>query len=227
MCRDASVRRLADFRRASWRVSTPESYEISLRHPLERFSSSSTRHRVRPRQHADATLPRLQKTASTAQLPEGDILGWLEQLPSTEKVYAQAIIEVFEQDGVENVEWNDYAQETLEAVRNLGFPLAIVTRNSRASLLAVCHRLRIEVDVLVAREDAPPKPDPACIHHTASRLGVPTSHLVMIGDYRHDMDAGRAAGAMTVLLTNGQTPTWPVEADLVIERLDELLLYLR
>ncbi len=48
----------------------------------------------------------------------------------------------------------------------------------------------------------------------------------MVGDYRHDMDAGRAAGAMTVLLTNGQIPSWPVEADLVIERLVELLLYL-
>ena len=108
-----------------------------------------------------------------------------------------------------------------------GFHSRSSTRNSRASLLAVCHRLRIEVDVLVAREDAPPKPDPGCIHHTASQLGVATSHLLMIGDYRHDMDAGRAAGAMTVLLTNGQTPTWPVEADLVIERLDELLLYLR
>ena len=154
----------------------------------------------------DSTLTRpyldFKKLRQQLNLPEGDILGWLEQLPSTEKVHAQAIIEAFEQDGAENVEWNDYAQETLEAVRNLGFSLAIVTRNSRASLLAVCHRLRIEVDVLVAREDAPPKPDPACIHHTASRLGVPTSHLLMIGDYRHDMDAGRAAGTMTVLLTN-------------------------
>jgi phosphoglycolate phosphatase-like HAD superfamily hydrolase len=48
----------------------------------------------------------------------------------------------------------------------------------------------------------------------------------MIGDYRHDTDAARAAGAIPVLLTNGRTPTWPVDADLVIDRLDELLHYL-
>jgi phosphoglycolate phosphatase-like HAD superfamily hydrolase len=48
----------------------------------------------------------------------------------------------------------------------------------------------------------------------------------VVGDYRHDIDAGRAAGAITVLLTNGQAPSWPVEADLVIERLVELLGYL-
>jgi phosphoglycolate phosphatase-like HAD superfamily hydrolase len=48
----------------------------------------------------------------------------------------------------------------------------------------------------------------------------------MVGDFRHDIDAGRAAGAMTVLLTNGRTPSWPVAADLVVERLVELLAYL-
>jgi HAD superfamily hydrolase (TIGR01509 family) len=175
----------------------------------------------------DSTLTRpyldFKKLRRRLNLPEGDILQWLDQLPPPEKRQAHAIIEAFEQDGVENVEWNDSAQETLQAIHSMGLPLAIVTRNIRASLLAVCHRLRIDVDVLVAREDAPPKPDPACLHFTAARLGTPISRLLMVGDYRHDTDAGRAAGAMTVLLTNGQTPTWPVDADLVIHRLDELL----
>ena len=175
----------------------------------------------------DSTLTRpyldFKKLRRRLNLPEGDILQWLDQLPSPEKRQAQAIIEAFEQDGVENVEWNDSAQETLQAIRSMDLPLAIVTRNSRSSLLAVCHRLRINVDVLVAREDAPPKPDPACLHFTAARLGTPISRLLMVGDYRHDTDAGRAAGAMTVLLTNGQTPTWSVDADLVIHQLNELL----
>lgn len=179
----------------------------------------------------DSTLTRpyldFKKLRRQLDLPEGDILQWLDQLPPQEKRRVQAIIETFEQDGVKNVAWNDGAQKTLQAVRAMGLPLAIVTRNSRSSLLAVCDRLRIEVDVLVAREDAPPKPNPACLHFTAARLGAPITHLLMVGDYRHDTDAGRAAGAMTTLLTNGQTPTWPVNADLVIERLDELLRYLR
>ncbi len=179
----------------------------------------------------DSTLTRpyldFKKLRRQLDLPEGDILQWLDQLPPQEKTRAQAIIEAFEQDGVENVEWNDGSQETLQAVRAMGLPLAIVTRNSRSSLLAVCAQLHIAVDVLVAREDAPPKPNPACLHFTAARLGAPITHLLMVGDYRHDTDAGRAAGAMTTLLTNGQPPTWPVDADLVIDRLDELLHYLQ
>jgi HAD superfamily hydrolase (TIGR01509 family) len=178
----------------------------------------------------DSTLTRpyldFKKLRRQLNLPEGDILQWLDQLTPAEKARVRAIIDAFEQDGVENVEWNDGARETLSAVREMGLPLAIVTRNSRASLIAVCDRLGIEVDILVAREDAPPKPDPACLHYTAARLAVPVARLLMVGDYRHDMDAARAAGAIPVLLTNGQTPTWRVDADLVIERLEELLTYL-
>ncbi|MBI3245025.1 MAG: HAD family hydrolase [Deltaproteobacteria bacterium] len=178
----------------------------------------------------DSTLTRpyldFTKLRRQLALPEGDILAWIAQLPPSEQVRARAIIDAFEQDGVEKVEWNDGAQETLRTVRGMGLPAAIVTRNSRASLLAVCQHLDIDVEVLVSRDDAPPKPDPACLHYAAARLGVATEHLLMVGDYRHDTDAGRAAGALTALLTNGRVPTWPVEADVVIERLDHLLFHL-
>lgn len=178
----------------------------------------------------DSTLTRpyldFKKLRRQLNLIEGDILAWLAKLPPDEQAQALTLIEAFEQDGVANVEWNDGARETFAAIQEMGLPVAIVTRNSRASLLAVCERLGIEVDLLVAREDAPPKPDPACLHHTAARLAVPVAHLLMVGDYRHDLDAARAAGAIPVLLTNGQTPTWPIDADLVIERLDELLSHL-
>ena len=127
---------------------------------------------------------------------------------------------------MENAAWNDGARETLHAMQRRGLPVAIITRNSRASLAAVCARLGISVDALIAREDAPPKPDPACIRLAGTRLGVQPGRLLMVGDFRHDTEAGRAAGAMTVLLTNGRTPAWPVEADLVIARLPELLAHL-
>jgi HAD superfamily hydrolase (TIGR01509 family) len=174
------------------------------------------------------TRPYLDFTRLRKQLnlPEGDILQWLDGLSPQERFRAAQIIDAFEQDGVENVTWNDGAQETVTAVRNMGLPMAIVTRNSRASLLAVCKRLDVAVDQLVAREDAPPKPHPASLHYTAERLTVPIDQLLMVGDYRHDTDAGRAAGAMTALLTNGKTPTWNVTADLVIERLLDLLAHI-
>ena len=177
----------------------------------------------------DSTLtrPYLDFTRLRAQLglPEGDILHWADALPPRQRAEAFATIEAFEQDGVDHVAWNDGAQETVAALQAGGLPVAIITRNSRASLAAVCARLDIRVDVLIAREDATPKPDPACVRLASARLGVRVETLLMVGDFRHDTEAGRAAGAMTVLLTNGKTPPWTVQADLVIQRLPELLAY--
>ena len=177
----------------------------------------------------DSTLtrPYLDFTRLRAQLdlPEGDILHWANSLPPRQRSEAFATIEAFEQDGVDHVAWNDGAQETLAALQAHGLPVAIITRNSRTSLTAVCAHLDIRVDALIAREDATPKPDPACVRLASARLGVRVETLLMVGDFRHDTEAGRAAGAMTVLLTNGKTPTWTVEADLVIRRLPELLAY--
>jgi len=156
----------------------------------------------------------------------GDILKWAATLPPNERLQAFREIEAFEQDGVRHAKWNAGALETLGALRELGVPVAIVTRNSRSSLDAVCGRLGIPADLRVAREDAPVKPDPACVRHVAWRLGVSVGSILVVGDFHHDVEAGRAAGAMTALLTNGNTPEWPVEADFVIERIDHILAYL-
>lgn len=192
-------------------------------------------HEQRRRLHAvafdlDSTLTRpyldFARLRAQLSLPEGDILHWAQSLPPAQRGEAFATIAAFEQDGIDNVEWNDGARETLAEVQSRGLPVAIVTRNSRASLEVVCRRLGIRVDLLVAREDAPPKPDPECVRTAGAGLGVAIETLLMVGDFRHDTEAGRAAGAMTVLLTNGRTPMWTVDADLVIERLPELLEYL-
>ena len=178
----------------------------------------------------DSTLTKpyldFRKLRAELGLAEGDILSWLAGLPTAERQWAMQTIEAFEQDGVENVEWNEGARQTLSAVQDLSLPVAIITRNSRASLRAVCQRLDIHVDLLVAREDAPPKPDPASLRMVGEEFGIAPQTMVMVGDFRHDTEAGRAAGAWTVLLTNGRDPHWTVEADIVIERLPELLTYI-
>lgn len=178
----------------------------------------------------DSTLTKpyldFRKLRTELGLAGGDILDWLAGLPAAEQQRARQAIEAFEQDGVENVEWNDGAQQTLHAVQSLSLPVAIITRNSRASLQAVCQRLNMSVELLIAREDAPPKPDPASLQLVRHKFGVAPQTIVMVGDFRHDTEAGRAAGTWTVLLTNGREPYWTVEADIVIERLPELLTYI-
>lgn len=159
-------------------------------------------------------------------LPTGDILAWLEGLPPKARACADAILADFERDGVHHAEWNDGAEETLRAIQARDLPVALLTRNSPISVEGVCAKLGLCVDLAITRVDAPPKPEPECLRQVARHFGVPIETVVIVGDYRHDTEAGRAAGTLTVLLTNGRTPSWEVDADLVIERMPELAEYL-
>jgi phosphoglycolate phosphatase-like HAD superfamily hydrolase len=46
----------------------------------------------------------------------------------------------------------------------------------------------------------------------AKAWNVPASEMVMVGDYRFDLDCGRAAGARTVLVNLPDNP-WPELTD--------------
>jgi len=65
---------------------------------------------------------------------------------------------------------------------------------------------------VLGRDDAPPKPDPGGLLKLAAAWDVSPSAMVMVGDYRFDLDCGRAAGTRTVLVNLPENP-WPELAD--------------
>jgi phosphoglycolate phosphatase-like HAD superfamily hydrolase len=87
----------------------------------------------------------------------------------------------------------------------------------------VLGRFGLRFDVCLAREDAEPKPSPQPVRLIAERLGLHTGELLMVGDYVFDMQAGRAAGATTVLVRSPKLLRPPPEADYVIDDLLEVL----
>ncbi|MDC8447412.1 MAG: HAD hydrolase-like protein [Nitrospira sp.] len=52
------------------------------------------------------------------------------------------------------------------------------------------------------------KPNPGLLIQAADELHVDLTHSWMIGDILHDVEAGRAAGCRTILLTNGNETEW-------------------
>lgn len=54
------------------------------------------------------------------------------------------------------------------------------------------------VDVVIAHEDAPPKPAPDGVLTACARLGVQPAHALFLGDTVNDIAAGRSAGVLTV-----------------------------
>ncbi|MEQ1337874.1 HAD-IA family hydrolase, partial [Salmonella enterica] len=66
------------------------------------------------------------------------------------------------------------------------------------------------------------KPSPAPLLHAAQTLDIPPSASVMVGDSRHDIAAGKAAGFTTVALPYGYNHGEPIEQsqpDLLINSL--------
>ncbi|MGC6373159.1 HAD family hydrolase [Pseudomonas sp. K2I15] len=107
----------------------------------------------------------------------------------------------------------------VELVRELagrGYRLGILTRNARelahVTLQAIGLADCFAVEDVLGRDDAPPKPDPGGLLKLAHAWDVAPQEMVMVGDYRFDLDCGRAAGTKTVLVNLPDNP-WPELTD--------------
>jgi phosphoglycolate phosphatase len=88
--------------------------------------------------------------------------------------------------------------EALEALRETGLTVGIITRNCRRAVESVLQRQPLPHDALFTRDDvARVKPDPGHLFACLGALGVPPGEALMVGDHPTDMQCGHAAGALT------------------------------
>lgn len=147
------------------------------------------------------------------------ILEALEAMEPAEAERMWRIVAEHELRGVARATVLPGVREFLHELSQRGIRRGVLTRNSRASALATLSRLELEVETVIAREDGPVKPDPAGVLSICRQWQLEPGHCVMVGDYRFDIEAGRLAGARTVLFTGtgGRHGMLPGEtADLVL-----------
>ena len=108
------------------------------------------------------------------------------------------------------------AIELVRELRERGCRLGILTRNAHELALLTLRAIGLEdcfaVPDVIGRDEAPPKPDPGGLLHFARTWQVAPSELVMVGDYRFDLECARAAGARSVLVNLPENP-WPELVD--------------
>jgi len=145
--------------------------------------------------------------------------------PGPQRDRAFSILDRFEVEAAEASELNDGALQVLEFLAERRVPSGLVTRNSRRSTDRVLGKHALSFKVVVTREDAPAKPRPEPLWMICEKLGVRPADVLMVGDFKFDIVAGRNAGTRTALLTNGKTPSYlkEVSPDHVVERLADLL----
>ena len=157
--------------------------------------------------------------------PGHPILEALETLPEPRATVCREILLRHEQAGVDRALLHSGVEKFLDRVDAYGWRRAILTRNSRAMTLATLAKFGFEFDPVVAREDATPKPDPTAIWQICEAWGAAAAEVVIIGDYRYDLEAGRRAGSRTVLYLGGRSLAdipYRDLADFVIDSFDEI-----
>lgn len=161
------------------------------------------------------------------QLP---ILEYFDTLSQDQREPLKKILDDMEEAAARKSFPNRGAERCLFTLKKMGLPLGILTRNSLKSVLLALERFngidRADFSVIITRDDSPPKPRPDGVYEASEMMGIAVSEILLVGDFRFDILCGKAAGAITVLLTEGDQavmhPGDP-EPDYTVKSLEEVL----
>jgi HAD superfamily hydrolase (TIGR01509 family) len=180
----------------------------------------------------DGTLtePLLDFDAMRAEigLPPGPVLEQLAHADAATRARAEEILRRHEREAIARATLADGCAELLAALAARGIPAAILTRNVREVVDTFARAFGFHFAAVYTREDGPHKPSPAGVFALCEKMGVAPAETLVVGDYKFDILAGRAAGCATVLVlgthrpTSEELPEWG-PPDLVVASLRELL----
>ena len=159
-------------------------------------------------------------------LPEGDIAKTIAALPDEPRKRAWQIIERYEVFAEDQQQLQDGAKELLEKCRSDGIWIGLITRNIQRSVDALCRKFDLTFDHVITREFPHIKPHPAPIQHMLKQWDVPPSQALMVGDYTHDIDCGKAAGTATCFYLNANSPDYGTTADFTVQSMADLKAHL-
>ncbi len=152
----------------------------------------------------------------------GTLLEALAEMDPERHAAAMSVVERHEAHAARTAALRPWAGEVVRVIRDAGIPICVATRNSRKSAEITLGRHGLEFDYVDTREDGPAKPAPDPILRCCARVDASPCAAWMVGDYLYDVQCGRQAGAVTVLLSGQPHPDYAAEAEFVIGCLSEL-----
>lgn len=137
--------------------------------------------------------------------PQGrSILAYVASIPDpSQRREAEQAIDAIELAADERAGEQPGAAILLAHLRQVGIKTGILTRNSRASIERSLAHLKgfsaADFDLIITRDDDPEvKPSPEGVLAACARFVLAPAEVMVVGDYLYDVEAGRAAGAVTV-----------------------------
>ncbi|MCC7633722.1 HAD family hydrolase [Stenotrophomonas rhizophila] len=141
-----------------------------------------------------------------------DILTYLAGLPAAQAAAKHAWLLAHERALAAASQPAAGAVALVRALQGTGCRLGILTRNVRSLAQVTLQAIGLggvfAEDDIIGRDEADPKPSPAGLQYFVQRWQVAPAQMVMVGDYRFDLECGRAAGTRTLLVNAPDNP-WP------------------
>lgn len=147
---------------------------------------------------------------------EDDILRHLAALPEAESAAKHAWLLEHERELAVASTAAPGAVALIRALHDAGYRLGILTRNAHELALVTLAAIGVadcfHTDDVLGRGEADPKPSPDGLLRLAARWGVAPERMLMVGDYRFDLECARAAGVHSALVNLPENP-WPELTD--------------
>lgn len=154
------------------------------------------------------------------------ILEALAQLPPAQAADKRRQLDALELDIASLAVAQPGAEHLLATLRDRGARVGILTRNGKAiahATLAACGLADYFEDAaIISRDCCEPKPHPAGIRRLLHYWRGDRQSTVMVGDFRFDLEAGRAAGVTTVHLDVDGEFDFPWCTDIPVTSLEQL-----
>ncbi|MCF6176439.1 MAG: HAD family hydrolase [Victivallaceae bacterium] len=153
---------------------------------------------------------------------EGDLVPIIEAWPEARRNWAWRLIEQYEDDVRSKTKLQPGVHAALVKFRQADIKLGILTRNSQLGVDALLNILDIEFDAILTREHTHIKPAPEPVWEIVKDWGIASAEVMVIGDYIHDIECGRAAGAKSCFFANPGMTSYADLADFTVSTFAEL-----
>lgn len=146
-----------------------------------------------------------------------DVLAHVDSL-SDELARSQALelIHDYEMRSSQASTWVEGAKELIAYLRAKSLPLAILTRNIPDAATMTINKLGIDIDLVLTRHDAEPKPHPEGIQLICQQWQLAPQDILYIGDYLFDLQTAQNAGSRCALYFPDNAPDYAQDADMVV-----------
>lgn len=160
---------------------------------------------------------------------EDDILSFIAARPSPEAEELSRQLDAIELRLAQEVRAAPGAAELIRHLHESGRHIGILTRNLQQVALSSLEVLGVldcfAPQHILGRAEALPKPDPDGIQQLLNAWSASHTEAVMVGDFRFDLEAGRAAGCRTCLVHSANE--WSDLTDWHVSDCSDLLKLLR